>query len=207
MAAISTILLFVMMPLNLWIYAIRTESNPLIMPYKNIALSLIIITLPVLVGMVIRWKAPKISVYVTKGGTALGFVLLVIAWVLTFTLYSDSLRHISWKLILTFIFMPATGTILGYFVAFICRRESAICKTLAVISGIQNAAVAFSIIVLSFDSRIPAMVILIWLHAISQSVVLGIICFSYYIFTKCCKMKQSTKELAISERKEGNITL
>ncbi|XP_023220392.1 ileal sodium/bile acid cotransporter-like [Centruroides sculpturatus] len=206
--AISTILLFVMMPLNLWIYAIRTESNALIIPYKSIVISLIIITLPVLIGMVIRWKAPAIFVYVTKGGTALGFVLLVIAWVLCFTLYSDSLRYISWKLILTFIFMPATVTILGYFIAFICRRESAICKTLAMISGIQNAAVALSIIVLSFDAKIHAMVILIpWLYAISQCVMLGFICFSYYIFTKYCKLKQSTEEIGMSERKGGNTTL
>lgn len=64
MTTISTVLALGMMPLNIWIYAIRLEANKLVIPYGNMALSLVIITSPILVGMAIGWKFPKVSVYV-----------------------------------------------------------------------------------------------------------------------------------------------
>ncbi|XP_023220372.1 ileal sodium/bile acid cotransporter-like [Centruroides sculpturatus] len=191
---LSTILALGMMPLNVWIYGIRIESNALIIPYNNIALSLIIVTSPVLVGMAIKWKVPKVSVYVTKGGSAIGFALIIVVLTIDFVVYQEFLCHISWRLIVTCIIMPITGILLGYFIAFICRRSNAICKTIAIESGIQNAAVVFSVIILSFDMKKYFTVLLIPLfYATFQFVIFSVFCFSYNIYVKCKKKNEAVQ--------------
>ncbi|XP_023220366.1 ileal sodium/bile acid cotransporter-like [Centruroides sculpturatus] len=194
MTTVSTILALGMMPLNVWIYGIRIESNALIIPYNNIALSLIIVTSPVLVGMAIKWKVPKVSVYVTKGGSAIGFALIIVVLTIDFVVYQEFLCHISWRLIVTCIIMPITGILLGYFIAFICRRSNAICKTIAIESGIQNAAVVFSVIILSFDMKKYFTVLLIPLfYATFQFVIFSVFCFSYNIYVKCKKKNEAVQ--------------
>ncbi|XP_023220387.1 ileal sodium/bile acid cotransporter-like isoform X2 [Centruroides sculpturatus] len=206
MTTVSTILALGMMPLNVWIYSIRTESSTLIIPYKSIALSLILIISPVLVGMAIRWKAPKVSVYVTKGGSALGFIFLIIVTMLKFVMFKNWLHQISWKFIIASTCMPITGILLGYFIALICRRSNAVCKTIAIESGIQNAAVAFSVIILSFDIRKYFTILFIpWFYGLSQSVICALLCLFHHILIKYCKRVQSTQEAVEIVRKKDIV--
>ncbi|XP_067126689.1 ileal sodium/bile acid cotransporter-like [Centruroides vittatus] len=206
MTTISTILALGMMPLNMWIYAIRTEANTIIIPYKNIGLSLIIITSPILLGMVIRWKIPKISTYVTKGGSALGFMILTTVLILEFIAYHESFHQVSWKLIVTSICMPITGMILGYLVAFICKRPQNICITIAIESGIQNAAVAFSVIVLSFDIRKHISILLIpWFYGTAQVVICGILSLICYIYKKYLNKQQPAECVKSIENQDIQI--
>ncbi|XP_023210355.1 solute carrier family 10 member 6-like [Centruroides sculpturatus] len=61
MTTISIVASLGLMPLNLWIYASNTEAKNLKIPYDNIALSLLMIVPPLILGMIIKWKAPKVS--------------------------------------------------------------------------------------------------------------------------------------------------
>ncbi|XP_023220388.1 ileal sodium/bile acid cotransporter-like isoform X3 [Centruroides sculpturatus] len=185
MTTVSTILALGMMPLNVWIYSIRTESS-----------------------MAIRWKAPKVSVYVTKGGSALGFIFLIIVTMLKFVMFKNWLHQISWKFIIASTCMPITGILLGYFIALICRRSNAVCKTIAIESGIQNAAVAFSVIILSFDIRKYFTILFIpWFYGLSQSVICALLCLFHHILIKYCKRVQSTQEAVEIVRKKEDIVM
>lgn len=68
MTALSAILAFGAMPLNLWLYATRTwtSSESLVVPYINILVSLLFLTIPVLVGMIIRHFTRRWANYISK---------------------------------------------------------------------------------------------------------------------------------------------
>ncbi|XP_067126691.1 sodium-dependent organic anion transporter-like [Centruroides vittatus] len=207
MTTISTIMALGMMPLNVWIYSVKSESDKLHIPYEKMALSLVMITSPVLIGMAIRWKAPKQSVYVTKWGSAIGCIILVAVLIIEFISFRESLHHVSWKLILTSISMPMTGMIMGYLIALICRRPSDVRKTIAIESGIQNAAVAFSIIMLSFDIRKNITILLIpWFYGTAQFVICSLLCLIYYIYIKYLKKQKSLEQENIFDMEDkGNL--
>jgi predicted Na+-dependent transporter len=66
MTTVSTILALVTMPFNLWLYGRNLETESLVIPYKQMSFTLILITIPVLFGMLMNWRLPKLSPYITK---------------------------------------------------------------------------------------------------------------------------------------------
>ncbi|XP_067126690.1 sodium-dependent organic anion transporter-like [Centruroides vittatus] len=203
MTTISTVLALGMMPLNVWIYAKDTEASKLVIPYLNMALSLITITSPVLLGMLLKWKVPKVSVYVTKCGSVLGLVLIVVVFVLEFILFSSALLRLTWKHIVTSVLMPLVGILIGFFTAFLFRRPIAVCKTIGIESGIQNVAVSFSVISLSFDIvKYPTLIMLPFLYGISQMVICSVICFIHQIILCSFKTKEPVDIKKVTEIKD-----
>ena len=66
MTALSSMLAFGVMPLNIWLYSWRWTSQELQVPYVKILISLAIVTLPVIAGMVIRHCSRKWANYFSK---------------------------------------------------------------------------------------------------------------------------------------------
>ena len=61
MTSISTIASLFMMPFNVWLYGRSLETDTLVIPYGKMFISLISLTTPVIIGMVVNWKFPKIA--------------------------------------------------------------------------------------------------------------------------------------------------
>ncbi|XP_023234764.1 solute carrier family 10 member 6-like [Centruroides sculpturatus] len=191
MTTISTLASFGMMPLNIWIYANHTKAKNLIIPYGNVALSLLLIIPPVILGMIIKWKAPKVSPYITKWGGATG-LFLIIAMLVVYTVYFKHVFDIiSWKIIITFATLPITGIIIGYAVAHLCRRPRPVSTAIAIESGIQNVAVAYMIITLSFDISKNILILLFpLLYGLSQCITCSLLCIIFYFLKNTCKKFQ-----------------
>lgn len=66
MTALSSLLAFGVMPLNIWLYSWRWTDQELQVPYVNILISLVIVTVPVVVGMVVRHFSRKWGSYLSK---------------------------------------------------------------------------------------------------------------------------------------------
>jgi sodium/bile acid cotransporter 2 len=66
MTTVSTIIALVMMPFNIWLYGRNLETESLVIPYKQMSFTLILITIPVVFGMLMNWRLPKFSPYITK---------------------------------------------------------------------------------------------------------------------------------------------
>ncbi|XP_023213029.1 solute carrier family 10 member 6-like, partial [Centruroides sculpturatus] len=152
MTTISIVASLGLIPLNLWIYASNTEAKNLKVPYENIALSLLMIVPPLILGMIIKWKAPKLSSYVTKWGSATIMIMIIIFVTMEIISSQHIFSIVSWKVIITSLLSPITGIITGYVIAFVSRNSKAACTAIAIDSGIQNFSVALGIIVLSFDT-------------------------------------------------------
>ncbi|XP_023210817.1 solute carrier family 10 member 6-like [Centruroides sculpturatus] len=154
MTTISIVASLGLMPLNLWIYASNTEAKNLKIPYENIALSLLMIVPPLFLGMIIKWKAPKVSSYITKWESATSMITIIIFVIMEIISSQHMFSIVSWKVIITSLLSPITGIITGYVIAFVSRNSKAACTAIAIESGIQNFSVAFGIIVLSFDTSL-----------------------------------------------------
>ncbi|XP_023234333.1 solute carrier family 10 member 6-like isoform X2 [Centruroides sculpturatus] len=152
MTTVSIVVCLGMMPLNIWIYASNTEAKKLIIPYGNIALSLLMIVPPVILGMIIKWKATKLSVYITKWGSATTVLMIIVFGIIEVISFHHMFNLTSWKIIVTSLLSPLTGMVIGYVIAFICRNSKSACKAIAIECGIQNFTVALGIITLSFDT-------------------------------------------------------
>ena len=66
MTALSSLLAFGVIPLNVWLYSWRWSDQELQVPYITILISLFIVTLPVIVGMVVRQFSRQWASYLSK---------------------------------------------------------------------------------------------------------------------------------------------
>ncbi|XP_068228709.1 uncharacterized protein [Palaemon carinicauda] len=69
MTAVSSLLAFGMMPLNLWAYSRPWTNQELKVPYMNIFISLAFVTVPVILGTIIRHFNRKWANYIAKNHT------------------------------------------------------------------------------------------------------------------------------------------
>lgn len=66
MTTLATILALGMMPLNIWLYSRSWTSEDLVIPYKNIIISLVMTVGPAAVGIFLRWKWEKFALFIVK---------------------------------------------------------------------------------------------------------------------------------------------
>uniref|UniRef100_T1JMM4 Uncharacterized protein n=1 Tax=Strigamia maritima TaxID=126957 RepID=T1JMM4_STRMM len=87
MTTASTVLALGLMPLNLLLYTPSWTSDQLVVPYDKISLTLILILIPVIFGMLTRWKLPKVADKMSKTGSIAGLLAIVSTIVLQGVLY------------------------------------------------------------------------------------------------------------------------
>lgn len=66
MTTMSTIVALFMMPFNVWLYGRSLESDTIVIPYAKMSSSLFILSAPVVGGMLVYWKFPKVAPILTK---------------------------------------------------------------------------------------------------------------------------------------------
>lgn len=66
MTTMSTIVALFMMPFNVWLYGRSLESDTIVIPYAKMSSSLFILSAPVVGGMLVYWKYPKVAPILTK---------------------------------------------------------------------------------------------------------------------------------------------
>ncbi|XP_062572326.1 ileal sodium/bile acid cotransporter-like [Saccostrea cucullata] len=150
MTTVSTTLAFGLMPLNLLIYSGSWTSDDLVIPYINILISFAMTITPVILGILLRWKFPKIALVVVKVGSIAGAFSVVLTLTLLSLLY-PFMYSASWKIYLGAILLPFVGFLFGYIVASIFRMEHFQRRTVALETGIQNFPLCMTLLSLSFS--------------------------------------------------------
>ncbi|XP_067126687.1 ileal sodium/bile acid cotransporter-like [Centruroides vittatus] len=205
MTTISIVVSLGMMPFNTWIYGNSTEAKNLIIPYGNIALSLLMIVSPVTIGMLIKWKFPKISSHITKWGSGISMILLIIIITMQVFSFQHMFDIVSWKVIVTAAVFPITGFLIGYSIAIISRMSKSVCMAIAIESGIQNVTVAYSIIVLSFDTTKNSSILLFPVfYGISEMVNYFLLYIIYRVIRKTFR-KMEEQCIEEKDKDEGSV--
>eukprot|EP00057_Strongylocentrotus_purpuratus_P035099 XP_797694.4 PREDICTED: ileal sodium/bile acid cotransporter [Strongylocentrotus purpuratus] len=186
----SNILAMGMMPLNLFIYTTRlTDDNEsLSTPFGEIAIQLVLLIIPIGIGMLIRYKWPKLQDKAMKLLKPISTIVLAItlATSLPFQLY---IFDAPWNVYLAAFLLPLCGALCGSLIAKItCIKPNAAIVTISLETGVQNALMANSIIALFYPhpeaelaARVP---FLIFLMTLFEGILIAAIYLPYKRFCK-----------------------
>lgn len=141
------------MPLMLFIYGrFFLDPKKIIIPYDQIAIQLCYIVVPVVIGMIIKWRCTKFA----KG--LVRIFLLPMAFIFIFIIVGFGL-YVNWPLyallwpypliFITAAALPWIGFLLAGIVALICRRSKAEIVTISIEAGIQNSGIAILVLLYS----------------------------------------------------------
>nr|KAF6432386.1 solute carrier family 10 member 6 [Rousettus aegyptiacus] len=153
MTTCSTVAALGMMPLCLYLYTSswNLEQN-LTLPYKNIGISLLCLTVPVIFGVYMNYRCPKQSKIILKIGAIVGGILLMAVAVAGMVLAKESWNPDITLLTISFIF-PLIGHIMGFLLALLTHQSWQRCRTISLETGAQNIQMCITMLQLSFTAR------------------------------------------------------
>ena len=186
MTTCSTVLALALMPLNLFIYGrqFAAQDASLRTPFGQLIAQLVILVIPVLIGMIIFYKLPKLAKFLKVALRPVAIIMIIFAICLGVpsSLY---IFQSSAEIYLVAIIYPFVGATFGLVFAKIGRLANRSAITVSLETGSQNAVVALALARLSYPypeadliARIPNLIAMITI--IEGSVVAGI----YYIMKR-----------------------
>lgn len=203
MTTASTIMAMAMLPANIWLYGRYFESVSLVIPYQKMAFSLCIVTSPIAVGMLLRWKLPRVAKWTTKIGTYTGLLLMFTGIIIEIVIFPNMFTSVPPSLYAIIIALPAVGLGLGYAISALFKQKVPVCKTIAIECGIQNFPLALTVIALSFPMEVQGDIVLLpWLYGFAMIIGCSILCGIYQLH-KRYKAKKDLMEKNVNGLKEG----
>ncbi|XP_071958119.1 ileal sodium/bile acid cotransporter-like isoform X1 [Antedon mediterranea] len=171
MTFISTVLALGFMPLNLYLYADKFvgDNEDLETPFFDIMIQLVSLVIPVLIGMTILYKLPKVAELCLKCLKPCAVILIIISLGLGipaqfYVFYSD------WEIWVAAACLPFIGCFLGYSISKIARMELKSSVTISLETGVQNSLLAIAMVGISYPKpesdligRVPLLIALLTL--------------------------------------------
>ncbi|KAL4679917.1 hypothetical protein H8957_007433 [Semnopithecus entellus] len=153
MTTCSTVAALGMMPLCIYLYT-RSWSlqQNLTIPYQNIGITLVCLTIPVAFGVYVNYRWPKQSKIILKIGAIVGGVLLLVVAVAGVVLAKGSWNSDITLLTISFIF-PLIGHVTGFLLALFTHQSWQRCRTISLETGAQNIQMCITMLQLSFTAE------------------------------------------------------
>lgn len=156
----TTLTAIVLSPLMILLYG-GVLAEGVEVPLGTVAVSLALLTLPVLLGMWIRRRTANIGATIELIGSVLGvffILLLVVTWVpRNWQLLVES----PWQVYVAAIGLPLLGMLVAYGYARVIGMRVLDRRTLSLEIGIVNGPLAITIVVLSFSGTLQQEVLLL----------------------------------------------
>ncbi|KAF7479280.1 sodium-dependent organic anion transporter [Marmota monax] len=153
MTACSTVAALGMMPLCLYLYTWSWDlAQNLTIPYQNIGITLVCLTIPVAFGICVNYRWPKQSKLILKVGAVVGGVLLLVVTVAGVVLAKGSWNSDTTLLTISFIF-PLIGHVTGFLLALLTHQSWQRCRTISLETGAQNIQMCITMLQLSFTAE------------------------------------------------------
>ncbi|XP_036114738.1 solute carrier family 10 member 6 [Molossus molossus] len=153
MTTCSTVAALGMMPLCLYLSTLSWNlEQSFTIPYQNIGISLVCLTIPVAFGVYVNYRCPKQSKIILKTGAIVGGVLLLVITVAGLVLAKESLNPDITLLTVSFIF-PLTGYVTGFLLALLTHHSWQRCRTISLETGAQNIQMCIAVLQLSFTAE------------------------------------------------------
>ncbi|KAJ8045007.1 Sodium/bile acid cotransporter 5 [Holothuria leucospilota] len=200
----SNLCALAMLPLNMFIYgnhfmkkivAEGGDGASFKIPITDIMFQIALLAGPVLIGMAIRYKLPKVAYYVNKSLGVLSLTLLLLT--LGIGVYSNIyvFTTSSWQIMIGAALLPIFGFITGFLVArFLTRQPLDSSMTVSVETGVQNNLIAISMIKLAYpqpeSDMMARMPIIVSITALSVGVGMVIASVPVHRFRKDRKEKR-----------------
>ncbi|PNI41456.1 SLC10A6 isoform 1 [Pan troglodytes] len=153
MTTCSTVAALGMMPLCIYLYTWSWSlQQNLTIPYQNIGITLVCLTIPVAFGVCVNYRWPKQSKIILKIGAIVGGVLLLVVAVAGVVLAKGSWNSDITLLTISFIF-PLIGHVTGFLLALFTHQSWQRCRTISLETGAQNIQMCITMLQLSFTAE------------------------------------------------------
>ena len=150
MTVTSTIGSFALMPLSLWFYLKYLKNIDVVIPYKNILISLAMIITPVAIGFLIRLKSHRIASLLERLAQYCGLIVIVVMIIIWIPRVVGGLDSESLPKYLSIVGLNIGGILAGYLLSICFKLTKKATRAVMFETGIQNAPLAFAIVLLSF---------------------------------------------------------
>ncbi|MBV6492656.1 MAG: Pantothenate precursors transporter PanS [Turneriella sp.] len=150
MTTASTIGAVFMMPMLLLVYGSAYGHTKFPLPYGNIASSLVIMLIPVIIGMYVRKKSHRAAQTCEKIGSWAGSLVIIFLLVQFFLRDNQTLKEASFSIFATAILLGVIGFVLGYGAAFFTGLTPKQSRTVSLETGIQNTPLTIALILATF---------------------------------------------------------
>lgn len=212
MTTISTIAALGMMPL--WIYTLGKVftdelggATKVDIPFLNIFTALVILIVPLLVGVAIKYKLPRLTKILMKVITPV--TLFVIIILISVGIYTNLyiFEFFEPKVILVGSLLPYCGYILSGIISLLLRQSWTKVKTIIIETGIQNQGVAILLMFTAFpppDGDIAAVAPIA--SGVMTPLPLFVLTIIYQIYKRCNREKYaSVPEKDVTKRGDVNL--
>ena len=172
MTVISTLSGFLMIPLMLSIYAASlfaaVGDGNLAIPHGKIITTLLIITVPVVLGMILRSRSRIWARRMERGGMVAGLAIIAVIVAGVLFRHSDTLMQINASVYLAGLLLGPTGFVLGYLSAWALGLVRAQRRAVSLETGSQNTPLVLGIILISFPPEVqPELMIVPLLYGVT----------------------------------------
>ncbi len=165
LTAFATFLAIIMTPFNFQFYGSMYEPTSQIIkgvemnPFELVKLVLLILGIPLIIGMYLRSKNPKLSIYLSKILKPLSILVFVVIVIIAFSNNLDVFNNYINHVLLIGIGHNILALLLGLSIAKLFRLSRKNQKTLAIETGIQNSGLGL-LLIFTFFNGIGGMAIL-----------------------------------------------
>lgn len=157
MTFVSTVGAFAALPI--WVFSLaRTifndgQFNKL--PFKNIAMLIIGLVVPLSIGLLIKWKSERVALMLKR--LLKPFSIIFIIFIMTFGVYANYyiFAFFDWKVAVAGLLLPWLGFVFGAVMALMCRRSMEEIIAISIETGIQNTGIAIGILKVALGDFAP----------------------------------------------------
>lgn len=166
LTAFATLVCLVMTPLNFQFWSNQYEPTEQILrtielnPWILFRLVLLILGIPLVLGMLVRWKKPILAVKLMKYLKPFSIIVFLLLIIIAFSQNFDIfLSHIHYVLLIVIVH-NIIGYIIGFYFAKIMKLNYQNQKTLSIETGIQNSGLGL-LLVFAFFNGLGGMALLV----------------------------------------------
>ena len=178
----------------LWLYLVGQEHTSIVIPFKNIIISLTSILVPILLGLAVRFRSPLRAAMLERLGNRAGLfaaVLMVVIW------GPDFVAEIRWDqraLYSVFFGLFFAGILSGWITARLFKLPAASCRAVSLETGIQNCPLTLTIMTLSFPAALVEQIG--WIPVTYGTLSVGMAGFTAAVFHLIAKRSDTPLENA-----------
>lgn len=122
------------------------DETDIVLPFGGIALSLLVVFVPLVVGVLVARFKPRIAAAIRKGLRPFFIVTLVYITALFLYVYSYIFNMLTVAIVLAGCCLPYVGFLIGAILSAVFCQARAKVFTIAIETGIQNTGIAFIVL-------------------------------------------------------------
>ncbi|GIY42087.1 hypothetical protein CEXT_589681 [Caerostris extrusa] len=183
MTFISTLAALGTIPL--WLFTLGktiVDGTSIVVPFKNILISLASLMIPIGIGLLIQRKFPKVAARSKRLLAPVCIVLLICIIVLASVANSYIFFMLTWRMVIAASLSVWTGFAAGVLVSFAFRLSRADIVAISVETGIQNSGIAFLLLSYSLKPPVSDMASVV---PVAASIITPVPLFIIYCYQKC----------------------